>query len=410
MSTVDGEGPAAAAAALEPSTAAAQGPRLFARFGLAIAHPRWALAVAADRRHAGRSGSDLIVGFLLLLLATQLRGVISAIWLGSAVATGFGLSAALRMLTGALTVDLGLLVVGSLVLFALAGPRRNLGRAFDLVCVAALPLVFVELIATVAVRSAGIDVVPVAASWLLSGLSFGWMGALVALATRPARIAPRRVSPPPAVAVRQARWFGAGAAALVVLGVVVQLLWIAGHLELVKPMTDGDPAPMFALPQIGPTGQLGERVSLETTRGKVTVLDFWATWCGPCLASMPRLEQLARSHPDVAVLAINTDDPARARAVFNEHGYTMKLLSDDSGLADRYGVTALPYTVILDREGRVREVVRGTGHDLAALVDAAGASTPSGGSPVTPSGGSPATRSAGPPATPSAGKPAGASE
>jgi hypothetical protein len=106
------------------------------------------------------------------------------------------------------------------------------------------------------------------------------------------------------------------------------------------------------------------------------------------------------------VLAINTDDPARGRAVFNEHGYTMKLLFDDRGLADRYGVTALPYTVILDREGRVREVVRGTGRDLAALVDAAGGSKPSGGSPAMPSGGSPATPSGGSPAMPSGGSPA----
>src|SRR5512146_2319983 len=67
----------------EPPSARPLG--LFARFGLAIAHPRWALTVAADRDHAGRSGSDLIAAIGLLLVGTQLRGLATAAWLGSAV-------------------------------------------------------------------------------------------------------------------------------------------------------------------------------------------------------------------------------------------------------------------------------------------------------------------------------------
>jgi peroxiredoxin len=85
---------------------------------------------------------------------------------------------------------------------------------------------------------------------------------------------------------------------------------------------------------------------------------------------MPRLEKLARSHPDVAVLAINLDDPVAARAVFNEHGYTMTLLSDDDDVRDRYGVSSIPHTVVIDRHGVVRHVVRGSGTDIATLVDA----------------------------------------
>jgi thiol-disulfide isomerase/thioredoxin len=352
-------------------------PGLFARLGLAIAHPRWALAVAADRNHAGRSGSDLIAAIFLLLVATQLRGLATAVWLGGSVDLGLGMRAALRVLTGgreegasALTVDLCLLVLGALVVFALAGARRNLGRAFDLACVAALPLLFVDLGATVMVRAADSANVPGAVGVLLSGLSYGWMGTLIALAIRPARIAPVRVPAPPDQIVTRARRIGWVVAAVIALGIVTQAVWIARNLELVKPMTTGDQAPVLSLAQIGPTGALGDRVTLADTRGKVTVLDFWATWCTPCLASMPRLEKLARSHPDVAVLTINLDDPARARALFNERGYTMKLLADDGDVSQRYGVTSIPHTVIIDRRGVVREVVRGTGSDLAASVDA----------------------------------------
>jgi thiol-disulfide isomerase/thioredoxin len=349
-------------------------PRFFARLGLAIIHPRWALTVAADRDHAGRSGSDLIAAIALLLAATQLRGLATAVWLGSAVAPGLGMRAAMRVLTGALTVDLGLLVLGALVVFALAGTRRNLGRAFDLACVAALPLVFVDLGATVVVRTAGILAVPNAVGWLLSGLSYGWMGALIALATRPARLAPVRVPAPPPEVLTPARRLGWVVAAVVALGIAVQVVWIAGNLDLVKPITTGDEAPALALAQIGPAGKLGDRVTLADTRGKITVLDFWATWCGPCLASMPRLEKLARAHPDVAVVTINLDDPVAARALFDSHGYTMKLLADDGDVSQRYGVSSIPHTVLIDRHGRVRDVVRGTGTDLAATIEAVRAS------------------------------------
>lgn len=348
---------------------AAGSPRFLARLGLAITHPRWALTVADDREHAGRSGSDLIAAIALLLAAGQLRGLATAVWLGAAVEPGLGVRAALGLLTGAVTADLGFLALGALVVFALAGARRNLGRAFDLACVAALPLLFVDLGATVVVRITGISAVPIAVSWLLSGLAYGWMGVLIALATRPARMAPRRTPALPAEVHTSARRLGWGIAAIAALGAVVQIFWIVDNLELVKPMKSGREAPAFALPQIGPTGTLGERVTLAATRGKITVLDFWATWCNPCVASMPRLEKLARSHPDVAVLAINTGNPVEARALFNAHGYTMKLLDDDGDVSQRYGASAIPYTVIIDRRGLVRQVVRGAGPDLAAIVD-----------------------------------------
>jgi thiol-disulfide isomerase/thioredoxin len=260
-------------------------------------------------------------------------------------------------------------VLGAGAVFAAAGPRRNLGRAFDLACVAALPMTVVDLIATVAVRTAGLTPTPFV-SWLLSGLAYAWMGALIALAARAARTQPTRVPEPPVQTVRPARRLGWALAAIAVVGVVGQAVWIAGNVDLVKPMTTGDEAPAFALPRIGPTGKLADHVALAQSRGKVTVLDFWATWCGPCLAAMPRLEKLARSHPDVSVLAINLDDAAAARAVFNERGYTMTLLLDDEDVRDRYGVTSIPHTVIIDRAGRVRQVVRGSGTDIAKLVDA----------------------------------------
>jgi thiol-disulfide isomerase/thioredoxin len=342
---------------------------LVARLGLAIASPRWALSVAADRRHAGRSGSDLIAAIALVVLATQLRGLATAAWLGGAVAPGLGLRAGIRVLSGALTVELGLLALGALAVFALAGSRRSLGRAFDLACVAVLPVLFIDLTATVVVRAADVAV-PVAVSWLLTAASYGWMGLVIALALGPARIAPLRAPAPPVEVVARARRLGWALAAVAAIGVAVHSVWIVKHLDLVKPMTTGEQAPAFVLAEIDPHGAPGAPFALSDTRGKVAVVDFWATWCRPCIAAMPELEKLARTHADVAVITINLDDPAAARALFNRRGYTIKLLADDGDTSQRYGVSAIPHTVVIDQRGIVREVIRGAG-DLAAAVAAA---------------------------------------
>lgn len=323
------------------------------RLGLAITSPRAALATAADRGHAGRSGSDLIAVIGLFLLATQLRGLFAAGWLGVSVAPGLGLRGLTHVLTRSLTIDLGFLVVGALVLFAAGGRRRNLGRAFDLACVAALPLVLVDLAATVVVRTADLDV-PRVVGTALSVMSFAWAGALLVLgAVRTA------VEPGDPVRARRA---GLAVVALALVGTIVQVVWIARNLEVLRPMTDGDAAPAFALPSIGPRGALGAPVALEGTRGKVTVIDFWATWCGPCLRAMPALDALARRYPDdLAVIAINLDDAAEARALFDERGYRMTLVLDDGHTSERYGVTTIPHSVVLDRTGVVRLVHRGGG-------------------------------------------------
>jgi thiol-disulfide isomerase/thioredoxin len=336
------------------------------RIGLAIVHPRWALAAAGDRKHPGRSGSDLLAAIALLLVATQLAGIVAGVWLGAVVEWGLGARALVDLLTQTLAVDLGFLVVGALILFGAAGPRRELGRAFDLACVAALPLVLVDLTATTVVRSFDLAV-PTIAMWTLSGIAYAWTGTLVALAIPEAR-AQRTPGEPPIATVRGARIAGLAAAAIALAGTAVQVAWIARNPDLIRPMQDGMPAPAIALHAIGKDGELGPVTSLPP--GKVTVLDFWATWCGPCLAAMPRLDVVARRHPEIAVFAINVDDAKAARALFDEAGYSLTLLADDGLTSQRYGVKSYPHTVIIDRAGFVK-VLRGGAPDLEAQVTSA---------------------------------------
>ncbi|HVK84917.1 MAG TPA: TlpA disulfide reductase family protein [Kofleriaceae bacterium] len=343
---------------------------LVARLGLSITHPRWSFVIAADRKHAGRSGSDLLVLLGVVLAATQLRGLFGAMWLGSAIDMSLGVQAALRVLTGALTLDLAFLVISALVLWLLAGSRRDLGLAFDLACVAVLPLLYVELAAAVVVDAAGVEV-PAVVNAIVSGIAFAWAGVLLALAVGPARAGgARRIEavPPPAV-VAPARRAGWAMFGLAVLGFALQLAWIVRNGDELRPMSHGDPAPAFALPAIEPGGKLGAPVALAASRGKVTVVEFWATWCGPCLKALPHLDALARKHPEVTILAVNLDDPAEASALWQAERYRMTLLADDGTVSSRYGVSQVPHVVVIDGAGMVRLVARGGRAKVEPMVE-----------------------------------------
>jgi thiol-disulfide isomerase/thioredoxin len=343
-------------------------PTTFAtRIGLALVRPQWALAIAGGRRHPGRSGSDLIAMLLLLLLATQLRTLVGAIWLGFVVDMGLGLRAAVQVVTRAVTVDLAFLVIGALLLWLAAGKRRDLGRAFDVACVAVLPLVFVDLVIAIAVRGFDLHVPPFVA-WGIAIGAWSWTGALLALSVRLVRVAPSATPAPAIDGIVIGKKPGWAVMAVIAIGVVLQGVWIARNLDLMRPVTHGDPAPEVALPSIvDARGTLGPVQTLAQRRGKIVVVDFWATWCKPCLDAMPNLERLARQ-PDVEVLAINLDAPGRAFAMFREASFRMTLLADDGQVSERYGVSTIPHTVVIDADGIVRAVYRG-GHDIATTVE-----------------------------------------
>jgi len=353
--------------ALRLDRAARRSESFVERIGLAIVQPKWAMAAAADRRYAGRSGTDLIKVIALLLVATQLRRLFAAGWVAGVVDVSLGLRGFTEVVTDALTVDLAFLVVGAVALWGLAGPKRDLGRAFDVACVALLPLVYVDLGATVVAR--GLDVhVPHGLGVALAVASWLWMAALVVVGVPSARDGafadlPARVRKPG----RRAGWLVIAAAAG---GVAIQTAWLADNLEQVRPMQSGDRAPAFALPAIEQGGALGRKVTLASETGKIVVLDFWATWCKPCLASLPRLDALAKRHRDVAVIAINLDDPKEARDLFDAEHYQMLLLADDGDTRVRYGVSGIPHTVVIDRDGMVRAVVRNKEGALEAAVQA----------------------------------------
>ena len=107
----------------------------------------------------------------------------------------------------------------------------------------------------------------------------------------------------------------------------------------------------------------GETARLSALRGMPVVLNFWATWCKPCLAEMPRLEQAARDHADVQFYEIDLDeDGAKVRGFFDSLDIThlVPLIDVGSAVARKYGLgEGVPTTYFIDRDGIVRAIVVG---------------------------------------------------
>jgi thiol-disulfide isomerase/thioredoxin len=341
------------------ASGADRGPRWPTRLGLALARPHQALALADQPAHAGRAGTDLIFLLLAAILAGQLRAVVASGWLAGAIDAGIGLRKLVDLVARQATLPLAFLVLAGAAVWGLAGRRRALGRDLDLACVAVVPLVFVELAATLGVRAVGFDLPP-AASWGVAGAGFAWSGGLVALAVAQARRRGAAATPMPAPDRVIGRRAGAGLVALLVATLAVNGAWVIRHLDWLRPVTAGERMPPFSLPRIEAGGALGAPVHGADLAGTVIVLDFWATWCRPCLTGLPVLADLARRGAGrLVVVSVNLDDPGKARALFDAGGYPMTLVADAGGAADRYGVSALPHLVVIDRAGVVRMVGRG---------------------------------------------------
>jgi len=104
-------------------------------------------------------------------------------------------------------------------------------------------------------------------------------------------------------------------------------------------------------------------------RGRIVVLEFWATWCGPCLQTMPLVDGVVREFADrnVEFLAVNLEEPAeQIKAVLERHKLKAPVAMDRDGVvAAKYAVTAIPQTVVIDRDGNVARLFVGGGKKTA---------------------------------------------
>ncbi|PYY29656.1 TlpA family protein disulfide reductase [Paenibacillus illinoisensis] len=119
----------------------------------------------------------------------------------------------------------------------------------------------------------------------------------------------------------------------------------------------GSPAPEF-----NATDLIGNPVSLNQYRGKVVLLNFWASWCGPCVREMPLLNDISQTYAkDVQAIFINVgESKGTIREFMDQHQFDFNVVVDATGkLSGTFKVTGLPATMIIDREGNFNRVLWG---------------------------------------------------
>ena len=275
-------------------------------------------------------------------------------------------------LTGAVPIALG----GALAIVILAGSRRDPGLDLELGCAVAIPFLLVRAVFRAIVILLGRELPPLW-GWGAYALGGVWSVGLLVLALR---IALRRPSPRgPAATARQVALAPlAGWAAIAVLGAGLAggVTYAATHAARLGPVARGSEAPDFTLPRIdGKPGTL----ALSSFRGRVVVLDFWATWCPPCLAMMPTMDELSRElePAGVSFLGVDSDGaettPEGVSAFLATHPVPYPVVYDDGTANSLYRIKALPTVVIVGRDGNVKRVLMGisTKSTLSAAVKAA---------------------------------------
>ncbi len=119
----------------------------------------------------------------------------------------------------------------------------------------------------------------------------------------------------------------------------------------------GHPAPDFTLTTLN-----GETFTLSDLRGTPVVLNFWATWCGPCRAEMPELENAARRYdPKVRIIGVDQGEaPKVVQEFVDELGVSFTVPMDsDMSVGDTYRIIGLPTTFFIDRDGIIRQIWAG---------------------------------------------------
>jgi thiol-disulfide isomerase/thioredoxin len=342
--------------------------------GLLIAPGR----ALGDIERAERGGfSVLVIWCLAAGLALRFVNLADAV-------AGWNAGGGVRVvsvLVGELTQAVPAALAAALAIVVLAGAKREPAIDLELGCAAAIPFVVARAAFRAAVIVAGREprAAWVEASYVVAAV---WSVVVLGIAVRIARRRPsgRAGSPPgTAAASRQrlrAQLSGFGALAILVVGLGGGVVWTVGHTGDLGPVTRGGPAPNFSLPRVD--GQTGS-VSLASLHGRVVVLDFWATWCPPCIAMLPTMHELdSQFAPQgVAFLGVDSDggqtSADEVTAFLREHGAPYPVVYDDGRANDLYRIKVLPTLVIVGKDGMIERVLMGmtTKSTLAKTIAAA---------------------------------------
>ncbi len=139
-----------------------------------------------------------------------------------------------------------------------------------------------------------------------------------------------------------------------------QLRDVSASATQKPPVAIGQPAPDFTV-----KGLDGKVVKLSSLRGKPVLLDFWATWCGPCRMSLPHTQKVAAEHGgEITVLSISNETPDKISAFIKDNKYTFAPYRDvDDSAGFKYDVQTIPTFVVIDANGNLADYQIGYGGD-----------------------------------------------
>jgi thiol-disulfide isomerase/thioredoxin len=356
------------------------------RIGGMVASPRTTLLTLA--RGARADATDIVLLFLAARLLIQAPFIARALWLAREAP-----SSSFRRITDSLwngvRTDVGVLLVTALVVYGLArviarpDVTLSLRSAFTVTAYAGVSIIVLQLAGAVS-SFAGFD------AWWLPHHSLGSPGALfvdgkLSMARFAAKIAIaytiplftlvdflvawRRREPeaPIAIPVRQVTVATVAFVSLVVVLSALVGRHIVENRASIRPLLPGDVVPSFSLPRLLlPDGKLSQkRMTLDEHKGKVVVLDFWASWCAPCRRAMPELDAFATElgPKGLVIVGINREPeaPGEAARAMQELGVRFPSVLDGRQVGgrvygDMLGVTSLPTSFVIDRKGVLRHL------------------------------------------------------
>lgn len=134
----------------------------------------------------------------------------------------------------------------------------------------------------------------------------------------------------------------------------------SGNTSASTKIREGSKAPDFNY-----TTTTGTQGKLSDHRGQVVFINFWASWCGPCMQEMPDIDELRKAYPEVVILEVNvSDEKSDAMAFIEQAGYDVNWIIDDGTIAKLYPSSGIPYTLILDKTGTVDTIFEGSAPNM----------------------------------------------
>jgi thiol-disulfide isomerase/thioredoxin len=138
---------------------------------------------------------------------------------------------------------------------------------------------------------------------------------------------------------------------------------LIGMTSIAAPLKEGDKFPDFQLVKLQEASKKGsKKVTASALKGKVVILDFWASWCEPCKIALPNYDQLYKKNKGkVMIVGINVDDESKSGQDFlKEHKVSFPILYDQGRkLIESISVSTMPTSFILDKDGKIVMIHKG---------------------------------------------------